>query len=963
MDHTKPSITHPVIIFLLFLTASLLTSCSLHQGQKAQLTRSCIATQWPHEVSDLEPDPAVIYGRLDNGLRYVILKNQEPRNRVAMYLDVQAGSLQETEAQRGLAHYLEHMLFNGTTHYPPGTLVEYFQSIGMGFGADTNAHTGFDETVYKLLLPSGEKEVVADGMQVLADYARGALLLEDEVDRERGIILAEKRARDSVAARVRKKQLQFEFANTRIAERDPIGIEKVLFAADSDALRSYYDAWYRLENMVVVVVGDLDPQTVREQVEISFNELKDSALLPLCPEMGRVEEKGVDVLYIPEPELGYTRISYGTVFNEVQPPATRSWERRQLTSYVAVSILNNRLEKLSRDPESPFTSANTYAGNFMNAFGYATVTAAVEKSDQWQLGLATLQAVVDQALAEGFAPTEFERVKKELTAYLLKQQQTAATRSSKDIAGEIIRKLNSNEVYLSPDQEAALYLPMLYEMTLEDVEQVFARLWSHERRLLQVVGMAELDEPVGQTPEQIILDTVAGGNAPHVNLPAWDQGKEQTFPYLQLPAEPGIVISKEYYPEIDATSVLFEGGVRVNVKQTPFQENQVQVAVHFGQGTLAEPAPGMAKVAGSVIQESGTGKRTRQQLDELLAGTNIGVRFAVGADSFTFAGSGLTAEFEQLVQLLYTLLHDPGFRESALKKSRERMRQMYEQLESSVEGQQQLISGRFFSNDAPFYTMPTREQVMNVTLDQLQDWLEPVFSGAALEITVVGDIPVEQAIRLVGRYFGSEEREEFKPVVPAPVVFPAGECNTHPVLSSVDKALVTVAWQTDDFSDISRTRRLNVLASVLDDRLRITVREELGATYSPVVYNLSSRTHKGFGMLQSMLTVAPEQAAPLAELVKEVAAELADRGVSKEELSRSLEPTLTSIRDAKRSNSYWLHSVLALSSRHPEQLKWPITILSDFQSITPEDMQLLGKRYLKRQLAAELIVTSDGKPE
>ena len=186
---------------------------------------ACISTGWPHEGSDLAPDPSLRFGRLDNGLRYVLLANREPRDRVALYLNVQAGSLHETDDQRGVAHYLEHMLFNGTTHYPPGTLVEYFQSIGMGFGADTNAHTSFDETVYNLLLPSGKPEVLAEGLKVLADYARGGLLRETEVERERGIILAEKRSRDSAESRVGKEQLRFDFAGTLVAERDPIGTE------------------------------------------------------------------------------------------------------------------------------------------------------------------------------------------------------------------------------------------------------------------------------------------------------------------------------------------------------------------------------------------------------------------------------------------------------------------------------------------------------------------------------------------------------------------------------------------------------------------------------------------------------------------------------------------------------------------------------------------------------------------
>ena len=169
----------------------------------------CLSTDWPQEKSDLQPDPAIVYGRLDNGFRYILKKNSEPKHRVAMSLNVQAGSLHEDDDQRGLAHFLEHMLFNGSTHFAPGELVEYFQSIGMNFGGDTNAHTGYDETVYDIILPNGSNDDIDKGLLVFADYARGALLLPEEIERERGVILAEKRSRDSAAYRAHIKELAF----------------------------------------------------------------------------------------------------------------------------------------------------------------------------------------------------------------------------------------------------------------------------------------------------------------------------------------------------------------------------------------------------------------------------------------------------------------------------------------------------------------------------------------------------------------------------------------------------------------------------------------------------------------------------------------------------------------------------------------------------------------------------------
>lgn len=942
-------------VFLLFMCSLLLFSACASLTERQTLSSTpCISNSWPQEKSDLQPDPDLTFGRLDNGLRYVLLAHDEPQNRVGMYLNVQAGSIQETGKQRGLAHYLEHMLFNGTTHYPPGTLVEYFQSIGMGFGADTNAHTGFDETVYKLLLPKGDRAMVDEGLQVLADYARGALLLEEEVDRERGIILAEKRARDSVSARMRKKQMRFEFAGTRAAQRDPIGIEEVLLQAGSADLRTYYDAWYRPENMVVVVVGDVRVDDAEQLVAKHFSGLKPGSVEPECSEIGRVAEEGTDVLYLHEPELGYTRISYGTVYNEQSTDNTKAWEQQQLYAYVAASILNNRLRKLARKPGSAFTSANVYSGIFLDTLGYATITASTDNT-RWQEGLSVLQQAVSQTMDSGFTTAELERVKKEIFAYLKKQQQTAKTRSSTKIAAEIIRKLNSNEVILSPAQELALYKPMLEAMTVVDAELAFDRLWRRDRRLIQVVGTVDLGSGEEQAEEQI-LKVLADQS--RVAALDWKDVEGVHFPYLQSPATIGMVQERKSYDTIGVETVQLAGGVRINFKQTPYQRHQVQVAVHFGQGKLSEPAPGMSRLAESVVRESGVGGLTREQLNQVFAGTNVELGFKVGAESFSLTGTSLAEEFEMLLQLIYTQLHDPAFRKTAFEKSRERAGKMFDQIQNTVEGQGQLVGSKFLTGDNPFYTMANRTQVMDVQLHQVVEWLQPVFSAAPLEINVVGDIDQQNALALVQRYFGRENRSEHTLVQPTMVLFPQGQEFVHRVSSSIDKALVTVAWQTDDFWDIARTRRLNLLASVLGDRLRLKVREELGATYSPVVYNQSSRTHQRFGMLQSKMTVSPDQALAMAELVKEVALELGKQGIEEPELERALEPTLTSIRDMQRNNSYWLNAVMALSSRHPKQLQWPLSIVNDFQSITAGELQQLADLYLKPELAAEFVVSS-----
>jgi zinc protease len=917
---------------------------------------SCLTTTWPQDGSDLQPDPALVFGRLANGLRYVLMANSEPKNRVALYLAVQAGSLHETEEQRGLAHFLEHMLFNGSTHYPPGTLIKYFQSIGMGFGGDTNAHTGFDQTVYNLMLPSAEPTVMAEGFKVLADYARGALLLEQEVNRERGVILSEKRSRDSAASRVSKKQMEFDFAGTLVARRDPIGVEKVLDTADSRLLRAYYDRWYRPDNMVVVVVGDMRPPETVKLLETAFGGLKAAETTVSCPKIGRVreaKEPGVDALVLPEPELGSTEIALTTVGNVPPRLDSKAWEIEQMRQDMATTLLGNRLEQLEQRPGSPLAKPQAHAGLFLRRYSYAILTARTE-TGAWRDGLTLLQKTLAQALRHGFTEAELARGKREFKAMLEKAVQTAPSRDSGQLADQIISKLSDGEVIMSPAQEMALYGPEVDKLTLAEVNEGLRQLWSSPQRQVHLAGVMEPGLTTGRLQEQIQALYLANEAK---EIPAWVEARRPPFPYLEpLPVQEDKPVKQESHQEIGVETVSFAGGVILNVKRTDFQANQVLLSVQFGNGRQGEPAPGMALAAEALMHESGIGRLTSEQLREALAGTNVALEFAVGPESFSFQGGSLRNEFETLLQLLRHRLRDPAFRAEDFRRSRENLRRMYDQLTGTAEGIGRIQGERFLAGGSPEYGMPAWDEVEKIDLARLDQWLTSALAGESLEINVVGDVDPAEVVRLVRKYFGAEQRSarEAKPV--PPIVFPAGEQRRLQAASSIDRALLIVAWPTSDFWDIGRTRRLNLLASVLDDRLRLKIREELGATYSPQVVSQPSRASAGFGLMQGSLIVAPAQAEPLAMAIKKVAGNLVQTGVSEDELHRALEPALTSIKDFRRTNRYWMESVLNLSSRHPQQLQWPRTMMEDFAAIKADELTALARQYLAPERAATVIV-------
>lgn len=914
----------------------------------------CTSQGWPHEKSDLPVDPDIRFGTLDNGLRYLIRKNREPRKRVALYLNVQAGSLQESDEERGLAHYLEHMLFNGSTHYPPGTLIKYFQSIGMDFGADTNAHTAYDETVYTLTLPAADEKTLAEGLTVLADFARGALLLESEVDRERGVIFSEKRSRDTAAARVRKARLAFDFAGTIVAERDPIGIEATLQQADSARLRAFYDKWYRPDNMIVVMVGDMDPRLAEGLLRQHFAPLTPAAKArPVCPQYGEPAATGLRLHYLAEPELGHTEVSLSTVRALPAGPDTLARETERLHQDLAMILLNNRLQQLEREAGSPISGSMVYSGPFLPQFRYTLLGARTEAA-RWHKGLQLLTGVLEQALREGFTEAELTRGKKEILAMLEEEAQSAGGRDSRELAMELVQALNNGEVPLAPAGKKALFAPLTRQSTLAEVNRALHELWPREPRTVSVAGTAMPAQSAAQARTR--MQAVYTG-ALSAQARPWHKMAARAFPYLAYRQEPIRPTGQQSDSATQVQTLTFGGGVVAHLKKTDFQPNQVLLNLHFGQGLAGETPPGAAMLAPGLINESGTGAMSREQLQEVLAGTSLSLDFAVAAESFSFRGSCLSSELERMLQVLHARLHDPGFRPEAFARVREQLEQMYAGLASSVEGVQRLAGDHFLSGGSRAFATPAWQEVARITLPQLEAWLRPAFAHAPLEINIVGDIDLKETKRLLGRYFG-EERRTAATALPArkTPAFPAGQSRRFTAAAASDKAYLTLAWKTDDFWNIQRTRGLNLLASILEDRLRVKIREELGSTYSPQVFSLPGKIDPGFGLLESRMIVAPAQAEKLAQVVRDETARLARNGVSAEAFKRAQAPTLTAIREQMRSNSYWLHVVLSLSSRHPEQLEWPKHIVQEFEAMQAADVNRLAAQYLGPEQAATVLV-------
>ncbi|HET7536688.1 MAG TPA: insulinase family protein [Candidatus Didemnitutus sp.] len=919
-----------------------------------------LAAGFPQEGSDLAVDPAVRWGRLENGIRYAIMPNTEPKGRASLRFVVAAGSLNENDDQRGLAHFLEHMAFNGSTHFPAGTLVEYFQRLGMSFGGDTNAFTSFDRTVYMLELPDTHAETLGKAFTLFGDYAGGLLLDAGEIDKERGIILSEKRARDSVQFRQFIGEFEFLLPDSRLIKRIPIGLEDIISHSQRDRFVEFYNLWYRPELISVVAVGDFDPALVETELKKALSPITARAPAQPTPEPGPAKNvDGVVTKFLPEAEAPAVHVSIQTITPYAFEPDTAANRLKYLPRTLALSMVNRRLSILVKKEGAPFLGGSISANEQFDFFRNASVEMTC-KPEQWQAALAVGEQELRRALQYGFQPAELKEAVAKMRNNLEQAVRTAPTRRSEGLAGELADCFIDRQVFTHPTAEAALYTPALDHVTVDDCLAALRGVWDDKiGRRIFVTGNLKLDDADKQ-----IAAAYATSHAVAVAAP--EKVEQSAFAYTNFGAA-GTVAKKQVIEDLGITLVEFKNGVRLNLKPTDFEAGRIRINVRVGGGRLTEPAalPGIAFVASNSFMLGGLGKHSSDDLQRLLAGKTVGSSFAVAQDAFHFGGTTNRADLALQLQLLCAYLTDPGFRPEGMRQLQKNIGPYYTQLANTVQGPLQLEAPRLLANGDPRFGVPPQAAVAARTTDEVKAWLTPEFTHGAVEVAIVGDFDVEAAIAAVASTYGAlpprspkpgyeEQRKASYPAAPI--------AKEYFVPTEIPKGIVALFWPATDNRDVKLARRLTLLASVFSDRLRKKIREEMGDTYSPSAGANLSDTFRGYGLISADATVAPEQARKVADAMRAVADDLQKNGVTEDELLRAKQPAITAIKQSMRTNPYWLGNVLAAGQEFPERIEWSRTRLSDMESITPAELTPLAAQYLVAAKVSEFISLPEAKP-
>lgn len=908
----------------------------------------------PHRVLK---DPAVVYGILPNGFQYVLLKNATPSERVRVHMNIYAGSVHETEDEQGLAHFLEHMLFNGTENFSPGELVAYFQSIGMDFGADVNASTSFFHTVYDLNLPKGDLPHLEDALLVLVDYAKGALLLDAEIDRERGVILAEKQERDSVSFRTFKKSFAFELPGSILPRRMPIGKREKIEATDRNRLKQFYDRWYRPDNMVLVMVGDMDVPVAEKLIQERF-----ASFHPRLPEP---VPDPVDIRWDPhqgtksfhhyESEAGSTRITIERIEHTDFFYESEEYLKAEATRQLADTMLQNRLSRLIREGTVSFSSASAYSGTFLQHLAVSAVTAECSP-ENWETGLIELEKILRQALASGFTQQELDQVQADFVSQLDAGVRQAQTRQTPVLARSLLNSLQNRKLFLSPSQKKELLTPHVAALSLEQVNQAFQESWKPDHRLILVTGNAQIGADASISAEDTITNTFEASTRQPADL--FEPMATAYFPYLPVPDTPaGIRHRQENVEGLDITTIDLDNQVRLTLKQTDFKQGSFLFKVVFGQGRACEPKdkPGISHIGEQTVRFSGLSALNPDQLAAALAGRDVSIEFSVEDSFFSLTGAAEPREMELVFQLIHAFLSDPGFRPESLALAKHQYRQMYDAMKQTTDGIMQIEGERFLAAGHPGFGMAHPDAVDLLTLTDIRSWLDPCFNQGGFDVSVVGDFDPDAAISHARVYLGAFKAPEEKSLcidVPDPVQFPKGERLDLILDTKIDKGLARLAFLTDDYWDIDQTRSLSILSRVLSERLRKTIREKLGAAYSPYAYNHPSLIHDGYGVMHLVAPVTHENTDMVVQALNEIVRDAVFSGISPEEVPLALNPVLSQLNVLRQTNAYWLNSVMADSRRYPQRLAWANSMVSGYGAITHEDLTMLARKYLDTTTAA-----------
>jgi zinc protease len=889
-------------------------------------------------------DAAVKTGVLPNGLRYYIRANQKPEQRVELRLVVNTGSILEDDDQRGLAHFVEHLAFDGSLHFKQNELQGALEAMGMRFGNDLNASTSYDETVYRLQVPADNPKGLDTGLLILEDWAHNLILDPAQVEKERKVIQEEWRADRTADERIREEQVKTLFAGSRYAERQPIGDMKIIQTATSDTIRRFYTDWYRPDLMAVIVVGAVDPAAMEQKIRDQFGPIAKSA-----------SERPRTVYTVPAstaPAVAITTDKEATSSSfrlYVKRPArdlvTEEDYRRQLVEYLFHSLLSARYDEISRQPQAPFLGA--YSGQGRIARGMeAALLGAQTKEGGIDRGLEAVLLEFERARRFGFTATELEREKENLLSGIEQSYNERDKRQSAALAQEYIRNFLENESSPGIEYEYELYKKFVPAISLEEVNAQAAALFpEHDRVLLVAVtdraGTAKPDE------------TTLLGLFAKVKTAALEPYQDLASSAPLVPVEPagGKVVKEEKINEVGAIVWTLSNGVRVTVKPTDFKNDEIIMRAYSpgGDSLASDKIFIPASTAAGLVSMSGLGSFTRTELEKKMAGVQASVAPLIDDLTEGFAGSATPKDLPTLFQLVYLYFTAARIDQDAFLSYKEKLKEAVTQRSASPEN--------VFSDTLQVLLAQNHLRARPLTLADvdkldaaasLKFYKERFANASDFNFYFVGNIDPEVLKPLVATWLGglptTGRKETWKDVG---LRRPKGVVQKDIRMGKDPKSEAVIVFHGDFAWSMKAITSLAALSEAVNIRLGARIREEEGGAYSIGASDYSQRVPRPEFLFFIQFGADPARVTALTADVFTELKKVQAQGPTEEETAKAKEILLKERELNLKTNAFWAE-VLKNYSIYGEHPRIILEYAKNLQALTRDDLKKAAEQYLPK---------------
>src|SRR6476646_1721430 len=879
----------------------------------------------------LPRDAHVIVGTLPNGLHYYIRKNAKPEKRAELRLVVNAGSILEDDDQRGLAHFLEHMAFNGTARFPKNQLVSYLESVGMRFGPDINASTSFDETIYELQIPTDSASIEGKAFDILEDWARSMSLDTAKITKERGVVIEEWRLGRGADARMADKQFPVLLQGSRYADRLPIGDEKTLETFNPTALSRFYADWYRPDLMAIVAVGDFDPAAIERLIKSHLSDVP-----------ARPNERPRTKYGVPDQEAEYTTTS---VYFKMphRNSTTVGGYRQDLTEALFSQMLNDRLDEIRQKPDAPFIGAGGGKSTFIGDRDAFTLTAYVPDGGVLR-GLDAVLAEAVRVQKHGFTASALARAKQNL---LRSYEQTYAERDKRQSAalvGELVRNFLEQEAIPGIEYEYPLSQRLLPGISLADVNRLASDWLSEKNRVITVNAPEKAGVTVPTSAQLLaVFDSVAGRQ-----LAAYDDGNASR-PLVSRAPKAATIVATAKIPELEVTNWTLSNGVRVILKPTDFKADEVLIlGTSPGGASVLSPAEfPRAREATTLVAEGGVGDFNQIELQKALAGKDASVSPSIGELTEQMYGRGSPKDLETVFQLMYLYFTAPRADSTAVVALKQRFRAAIANRGAAPDQVFDDTLSVTLTNHHPRSMPVSVATIDSLDLGASMRFYRDRFADASdFTFVIVGNFTLDSIRPLVLTWLGglpaTHRKETWKDIG---VHLPTGIVTRDVKRGTEPKARTVIVF--DGPFEWTRQNRyaLASLVEVLRMRFRDVLREDLGGTYDVSVSQSSERDPRQEYQVTVDFGSSPEHADTLREAVFREIERIKRDGPTAAEVEKVREIQRRGEETEVRQNGFWVNT-LASAARYGQDPRMTLKRDELRASLTPTLLRDTARKYL-----------------